>query len=330
MKNQPFQPSTGLFDFQTICFRSLKVLPLIGFPIMLSSCLSDDLSLVSQYQQDFEGITKLEVNAGFLDIEYIGEGGASFVNLEVMLRSNSKKKYEVDHRFEGRTLIVNLKSNNRLFGNSATGEGTIKLKGPRNMLLDLDSDSGSISVDNVASASCSFETNSGSIFLKNITSPTINIRTISGFSNIEKSLGIIRSFSDSGGLSLVEHEGNLEVETENGKLYAKDLNGQLNFKANSGDIELVKTKSIGNIQFSSGQLVATNSGLSSQTKLKASSGDIFIQTFTNLKEFNFDIKMGVGSVKVGEHEENGSLKINNEAPNTIHGEVESGKIEIVN
>jgi hypothetical protein len=75
---------------------------------------------------------------------------------------------------------------------------------------------------------------------------------------------------------------------------------------------------------------ATATGLSAETSLKASSGNIYIQTLSNLKNFNFNISSGSGLVRVGDSQSSGNLVINNGSANTIRGEVSSGKIEIVN
>lgn len=306
----------------------LAILPMML--LFLSSCLSDDLSLVSEFQEDFQGVTKVEVDGEFLEVQYVGESGRQTLNLDVQLRSNSNRKFEVEYRLTGSTLRVYLETNNRLFSGSAKGEGVILLTGPRSMLLDLEAGSGKITVKNVVNPSASLQVNSGEIIAQNLAIPRLQLNINSGKGKLEDILGEIEANVTSGKIELLRVEGDVQVEVSSGEVIVKDHNGILNANANSGKIELTNVKGIGNVSVSSGQLFATNSGLSPQTALKASSGNIYIQTFSNLGDFNFNITTGSGSAKVGDAESSGALNINNGAANTIRGEVTSGKIEIVN
>lgn len=299
--------------------------------ISLTSCLDDDLSLVSEIQQDFVGITKVEVEGDFLDVEYTGVSGVQNLNLDVALLSNSSKKFEVDYRVVGSTLRVFVTTNNRLFSGSAKGEGTIKLTGPRNMQLDLDVDSGKLTVQNVVTTSSEFEVESGQLIIRNVTIPNIEVDIASGVGMMQDVVGNLKAELGSGKLELLQVEGNIEAEVASGEIILKDVNGFAKANTASGKIEMNNVKSIGEVSVATGQLFATNSGLSVQTGLKATSGNIYIQTFSNLRSFNYNITTGSsGIAKVGDAQSSGSLTINNGASQTIRGEVTSGKIEIVN
>ncbi len=302
-------------------------------PVMLlfmSSCLSDDLSLVSEFQEDFQGVTKIEVDGGFLEVQYVGESGRQTLSLDVQLRSNSSRKFEVEYRLVGSTLRVFLETNNRLFSGSARGEGVILFTGPRSMLLDLEAGSGKITVKNVVHPSASLQVDSGEIIAQNLAIPRLQLNINAGRGIFEDILGGIEADLTSGKIELLRVEGDVQVEASSGEVIVKDHNGILNATVSSGKIEMNNVKAIGNVTVSSGQLFATNSGLSPQTALKASSGNIYIQTFSNLRDFNFNITTGSGSARVGDAVSSGALNINNGAANTIRGEVTSGKIEIVN
>jgi hypothetical protein len=134
----------------------------------------------------------------------------------------------------------------------------------------------------------------------------------------------------SGNLELVRVDGDVDAENSSGQIKLSEINGIANVSVSSGKIVLSKVKALGKATLSSGQLFATETGLSAATSLKASSGNIYIQTMSDLKGFNFNISSGSGSVKVGDSRSSGNLVINNGSANTIRGEVNSGKIEIVN
>ncbi|MFD2202963.1 DUF4097 family beta strand repeat-containing protein [Shivajiella indica] len=303
---------------------------LLGSLMFLSSCLGDDLTVVSELNQDFEGITEVEVDGAFMDVQYIGESGKQVLNLDAVLRSNSDKKYEVKYRIVGSTLQVFIETNSRLFSGGAKGEGYIKLTGPRNMKLDLEAGSGSVDAHNVVATEIELNVGSGTISGRNITSPKISLIVSSGSGRVEDITGLVKATIASGKLDLVRIDGDVEGEGSSGQIAFIDINGSVKSNISSGKIEMTNVKSIGQINVSSGQLFATNSGLSPQTNLKASSGNIYIQTFSNLMDYNYNITAGSGTVRVGDAQSSGTLNINNGSANTIRGEVSSGKIEIVN
>lgn len=331
MKNIPVK-----FGFNQLFLRSkiAQVLRLFLFGLVLSSltsCLGDDLSVVSEIQQDFEGITKIEVDAEFLEVQYTGASGRQVLSLNAELRSNSNKKFEVKYRVVGSTLVVSVETNNRLFSGGARGDGFIRLTGPRTMFLDLEAGSGKVIVENVVSPEAEIEVGSGEINVKNVAIPRLNIELVSGIGKIEDVLGDIEVNVSSGKLEVLRVEGNVNAASSSGEFIFRDVTGLVKAQASSGKIELANVRSIGEISVSSGQLFATNSGLSPQTALRVSSGNIYIQTNSNLRDFNYNITVGSGSARVGTSQStSGTLNINNGSANTIRGEVGSGKIEIVN
>lgn len=320
---------SGLFSIQIMKLLGYYFF-IMGSFVFLSSCLGDDLDIVSEVNQDFEGITAVEVDGAFMDVEYSGESGKQFVNLNAVLRSNSDKKYELKYRIAGSTLQVYLESNSGLFLGGARGEGLIKLSGPRNMKLDLEAGSGNVEASNVVATETNFQVGSGSIFASNITSPQIFLDLSSGGGKIEDIAGMVKANVSSGKLELIRIDGDIEADGSSGEIIFQDINGMVEANISSGKLEMTNVKALAEINVSSGQLFATNTGLSPQTTLKASSGNIYIQTFSNLEDYNFNITAGSGTVRVGDSQSNGTLNINNGSAHTVRGDVGSGKIEIVN
>jgi hypothetical protein len=296
----------------------------------LNSCLDNDLSTVSEINQDFSGITSIEVDGAFLEVEYQGETGKQDVSMDALLRSNSAKRHEIVFNvIDGNKLKIEVKTNSGISGNLRT-EGFIRLKGPKAMILDLESDSGKVSAKDVVSNETNLLVGSGEIFAKNISSTLITLNSSSGKIFGEDITGKVSALVSSGNLELLRIEGNIDVEGSSGQTKLIDINGMVNVSVSSGKIELSKVKALGKATLSSGQLFATETGLSSATSLKASSGNIYIQSVSNLKDFNFNISSGSGLVRIGDSQSSGNLVINNGSPNSIRGEVSSGKIEIVN
>jgi hypothetical protein len=327
MKEKGFNNSVPKNKFSNNLF-------LLAFSLFLSfgltGCLDNNLEVVSDIQEDFSGITSIEVDGAFLEVEYQGETGKQDVSLDALLRSNSGKRHEIVFNvIDGNKLKISVKTNSGLSGNLRS-EGYIRLTGPKAMLLDLETGSGKVSAKDVVSTETKLLVGSGEIFAKNISSTLISFNSSSGKVYGEDVTGKVSAVVSSGNLELVRVDGNIDAEGSSGQIKLTDINGMVNASNSSGKIELSKVKALGKVNLSSGQLFATETGLSAETSLKASSGNIYIQTSSNLKDFNFNISSGSGSVRVGDSQSSGNLVINNGSANTIRGEVNSGKIEIVN
>lgn len=295
---------------------------------ILSSCLDSNLDLVEDINEDFTGITSIEVDGGFLDVSYVGEAGRQSVNLTAQLKSNSNRRFDIDYRVDGAKLIVELDKRGGL-GN-ARGEGSIVIRGPRNMRIDFETDNGTISVDNIVSSEIEIETTSGVINARNLTVTSIDLSTNSGTINAQDLTGAVEVEVNSGKLSLTKVDGNVDAELLSGEMTISQVNGLVNVNNQSGNVELNQVTRIGNAVVTSGQIFATNAGLANLTSPRVGSGYIYIQTTSNLANFNFNITTGSGSARVGNNTNSGSLVLNNNATATIRGEVGTGKLEIVN
>ena len=316
----------------TINLKSRVWVGVLGFfaLVSLNSCLDNDLSTVSEINQDFSNITSVEVEGAFLDVSYEGQTGQQEVSLSALLKSNSDKRYEILYNvIDDTNLKIEVIRKGGISGNLKT-EGYIRLKGPKTMLLDLETSSGKVTAKDVVSAETKLLVSSGEIYAKNINSMLISLNSTSGNINAEDIAGKVEALVSSGNLEFVRVDGNVDAEGSSGQIKLSNINGMVNASIGSGKIELEKVKALGKATLSSGQLFATATGLSAETSLKASSGNIYIQTLSNLKNFNFNISSGSGLVRVGDSQSSGNLVINNGSANTIRGEVSSGKIEIVN
>jgi hypothetical protein len=313
-------------------FAKNPLLLILSFLLVfgMTGCLDNNLDVVSDIQQDFSDITSIEVDGAFLEVEYQGETGKQDVSLDALLKSNSDKRYEIIYNvLDGNKLKIEVKTNGGISGN-LKAEGYIRLTGPKAMLLDLETGSGRVSAKDVVSTETKLLVGSGEIYAKNISSSLISINSSSGNAYGEDMTGKVVSKVSSGNLEILRLDGNIDAEGSSGEIKLSDINGMVNVTISSGKIELEKVKALGKATLSSGQLFATTTGLSAETSLKASSGNIYIQTLSVLRNFNFNITTGSGSVRVGDSQSSGNLVINNGSAHTIRGEVTSGKIEIVN
>lgn len=111
--------------------------------VNLTSCLDKDLSVVADIQEDFDNINQIEVDGGFLDVEYTGETGKQNVSLNAFLKANSNKRHSIQYNVVGSKLVVKVNSNGGGLGKYRS-EGFIRLSGPKTILIDLETGSGNI------------------------------------------------------------------------------------------------------------------------------------------------------------------------------------------
>lgn len=313
-------------------FAKNASLPILSFLLVsgMTGCLDNNLDVVADIQQDFSEITSIEVDGAFLEVEYQGETGKQDVSMDAFLKSNSDRRYEIIYNvIDGTKLKIEVKTKSGILGN-LKAEGYVRLTGPKTMLLDLETGSGHVSAKDVVSTETMLQVGSGEIYAKNISSTIVTINSSSGNAYGEDIAAKVNALVSSGNLELKRVDGNVDAEGSSGEMKLSEINGTVDVTISSGKIELEKVKALGKASLSSGQLFATTTGLSSETSLKASSGNIYIQTLSVLRNFNFNITSGSGFVRVGDSQSSGNLVINNSSANTIRGEVSSGKIEIVN
>lgn len=315
----------------TMYSKSKILRSIFGFLAILSlnSCLDKDLSVVSEINQDFSNITEVEVEGAFLEVSYEGQVGKQDVTLDALLRANSDSKFAIEFDVDGSRLIVRTVKKSGTWGNYRS-EGYIRLTGPKLMEVNLSAGSGLLTARSVVGTAPRFLASSGNIQISDITGDDIYINSSSGTVSGMDLVGDVGIVLSSGRINLQRVDGNVEAEASSGEIKLSDVDGQVNAVVSSGKIDLQRVLVLGKGHLSSGQLVANATGLGPDTDLKASSGNIYIQTGSRLADFNFNITAGSGFVRVGDSQSSGSLVINNGSIHTVRGEVGSGKIEIVN
>ncbi|MDN3686340.1 DUF4097 family beta strand repeat-containing protein [Cyclobacterium jeungdonense] len=328
MKAVEGKQGNKIWNFSFPSKKKLNVSGLLVLSILcFSSCLDPNLETVADIEESFADITSIEVDAGFLPAQYVGDPDLEEVSLDALLRSNVDGGKTISYRVVGEKLMVSLDNNGVRMGRS---EGYIRLAGPSNMSLQMHAGSGTIHAENVIGDRIDLEVNSGRVSAKNLDALEVYLTASSGEVLGEIIKGNTVASVSSGKLKLHQLDGNLDAETSSGNMEFRAINGLLNVKLSSGKITMDQVQALGKVTLSSGQVSGSDVGLSEYTSFKASSGTISIQTNSNLAAFNYEIHTGSGRAKVGESESSGTLVIMNGSPHTIKGEVSSGRITIVN
>ncbi|MFD2203477.1 DUF4097 family beta strand repeat-containing protein [Shivajiella indica] len=278
--------------------------------------------------KSFNGINKIEVSGGALEIEYIGSA-KSDVSVNAYLESNN---YDQDIVFVtvGNVLKISHKTSSTkvTVGNSRT-KGHIKIQGPEEMELDLKGGSGKINVENVVAIQTILSVGSGNVSAKNIKGD-IKANAGSGSINIAGIEGNIKGNIGSGSANIQDVKGNLEYSSSSGGLTATSIDGVVHISLTSGNAKLENVTELGELKMTSGNFNATNAGLGAGTRINATSGNFRIQTPSDLRDFNFNLSATSGNLTVGNSKSGRNLNIDNGSNKNINGSITSGNISIVN
>ncbi|MBN3581836.1 DUF4097 family beta strand repeat protein [Algoriphagus aestuarii] len=305
-------------------FSSISIL---SSQALFSSC-DTELEVVQTINEEFVGINQLEIESGFLDVIYFGDANANSVQVDAVLESNRSGKYRIHVREESGKLTIELDQKN-VFG-GGRDRGRIYINGPLKQEIELDAGSGSVQISNVIGEEFDAAIGSGTLDIQQVKASKINLNAGSGEIKALNLEGYLEVEVGSGNVTLNEVMGDLNVSGSSGRFKLNRIHGLVDAKLNSGNIDMWDVEFLGKLEVSSGNIEAINSGLSEFSRFKASSGNIKVQTNSDLNGFNYELDAGSGRVKVGENSSNGTLKINNGSPYTVSGTVSSGNIEIRN
>lgn len=276
--------------------------------------------------KSFSGINKIEVSGGQLEVEYIG-GSSSDVSVNAFLESTNTDQ-DIVFITLGDILKISHKNTNNNNWNNRT-KGYIKISGPESMNLEIKGGSGKIEVQNVAASQTLLSVGSGSLYASNINGD-IQANAGSGSINLSNINGNVKGKIGSGSATIQEVKGSLEYSSGSGGISASSIDGTVHVSLTSGNAKLEDITELGNLKVTSGNFNATNAGLGGATRLNGTSGNFKIQTFSNLKDFNYDLSATSGNITVGNSRSGRNLTIDNGADKSVKGGVTSGNISIVN
>ncbi len=309
-----------------IKFRKLAFVLLWLTFASLTSCDSD-LELVQSVNEEFTGISSVEIESSFLDVTYQGNVNAESVQLLGALESSRSGKYSIEYRVEQDKLIIEVEKHGGGGGNS---RGYLNLTGPVLMNIDLEAGSGNIQIHQVTSQKFEFDGGSGNVRLSSISAPLIDLELSSGMIDATQLIGNVELEMSSGNATVSDLEGNINAVGSSGRFSFNEISGRVNSSLNSGNGTLSRVQEIGKLKVSSGNYTAEDSNLGPNTIFEGSSGNFDIKTNSDLNGFNYDLKSSSGNLRVGGSTSSGSLKINNGSPYTVSGVVSSGNIQIRN
>ncbi|GMQ30805.1 DUF4097 family beta strand repeat-containing protein [Algoriphagus confluentis] len=278
-------------------------------------------------KKSYPGITRIEVESGWLDVTYSG-GSSSSVNVEAYLESNDTDQ-DIVFVTVGDVLKITHTRKQRNYSWNTRNKGYITISGPEAMALDIKGSSGNITISQVKSEQTNLRVTSGNLKANQIVGNLL-VKATSGNLTADGIKGNVESSLTSGNGNFYNVDGNLDYQSTSGSLDAKNIGGEVNVGLTSGNAKIENAGKLGSLQFTSGTMRATGAGLGENTRFQGSSGNFRIQTNSNLKDFNFSLKASSGNLKVGSISSGKTLEIDNGSSTWIRGNITSGNISIEN
>lgn len=297
--------------------------------LFLVGCNSLPLYPISDIEEEFEGIREIVVNGGVLEISYKGGSESDKVYLNAFVEANDETLDGVTYSRSGDQLIVDFESDfdmSFFFGNRV--KGFISLTGPEDMALNMTNSSGKLEVSHVKNEQVSLKISSGKMEGSHIHSPNLKVKASSGMVDLESIEGNLDLQISSGFASLDGMKGDVLFKGSSGVVNIYRVEGMVSGKMSSGKAKLQKVANLGEITLSSGMLEAEDCGLGENTYLGTSSGYMTVTSSTGLQDFNYDFSVGSGRLTIGDRSSSENLYIDNGAPTTIKGKLQSGKLDL--
>lgn len=275
-------------------------------------------------KKDYTNIQKIEVSGGSLEVKYVGSNRPD-VQVEAFLESSNPNQ-DIVFVSLGSILKISHKVDQGNWNNTRT-KGYIRISGPAELALELKGGSGSILVENLTAEETILSVGSGSIKAKNIQGDLL-VSASSGDISVEKVNGNITGKVSSGDAKIANIIGDVDFVSSSGGVSLKDVEGLVNIQLSSGNAKLDNIATLGNLSLKSGNLDATKVGLGKETLLSGTSGNFTIHTFSNLQDYNFNMRSSSGNITIGSSRGSKNVLINNGSSHEIKGSVSSGNISI--
>lgn len=302
---------------------------LFGFSGLQFGCNPLPLETITDMENSYEGITKVYINGGALEISYTGGEGTRSVNIAAFVEASDSEMEGVIVRRIGDELNIDFDSGNSGFFFSAINiKGYISLTGPVDMAVNINNSSGTMEVVNVSNEDIVLNGSSGKIEGRNLKSIDLRVKISSGKLELENIEGGLNMEVSSGMGTLDGMKGDVKFRGSIGMVVLSDIEGLLSGSMSSGKADLNRVSRLGEISLSSGMLEANKCGIGPETKLSASSGYMKVNTTSSLKNFNFDFNVGSGRLSIGDQSSSDDMYVNNDATVTIKGRIQSGKMVI--
>ena len=217
------------------------------------------------------GVASVDIDTSFLSFEIRGSA-SRVVNVEVG-RLASNVDVQIDQRGNG----LDIRVTRRFSPFAWRRSDPIVVTVPRDVELEVDARSASVSISHISSDSIRVNTESGSVRAEDLDG-VIRLSASSGSVRLQGAAGSADVSTSSGSITITGFDGDIDAAASSGSVKVSDATGRMVAKTSSGSIRLEDFRATGNCTFesSSGSIYADflNPKAALRFELQASSGSI--------------------------------------------------------
>lgn len=300
---------------------------LVALLLLVSTTWVAAQNAVVNTSKKYPNIKQIDIESGWLDVTYQGGTGTE-VAVEAYLESNIADQ-DIVFVTLGDVLKISYKSGTGKYNWNSKNKGYIKITGPVALNLEVSGTSGNISIQNLESELTTLQLTSGNVIAAQIKGD-LTLTATSGTLAAKEVAGDVNARLTSGNTTLDGIQGAVDYGSTSGNFNAKNIGSILNVQLTSGNAKLENVTELGTMRITSGNMTAVNSGLGAKTQFNGTSGNFTVQTPSDLGAFNYDLRSTSGNLRVGNTTKEKTLDINNNAANTVRGNITSGNMTIIN
>ncbi|MDB4334737.1 DUF4097 domain-containing protein [bacterium] len=249
------------------------------------SAQAQEQSVVASIDTSLKVVHKVELSGVFCAVKVTKSSSDKVVVQGVLKTGQNKDQYRFNLSSTAEVMSLLVESPAKF----SSHWGEINLAIPEGMKLSVQTQSGSVTIDQLRADSVTIISKSGHVKLSR-TQGVFSVNTPSGNISINKCLGSYKGKSKSGTIRLSEVDGDMDVNTNKGSVVVNDVKGNLIAETSSGSHEIDNSKATIKVK--------TTSGAMNISKLD---GDMNITSFTgNIKIFQttggITLKSSTGNV----------------------------------
>lgn len=293
----------------------------------------------------FSGVKKLEVIVSSCDIG-VRPSNTEQVHFRADIVTETKgivkgrPEYVVTYERKDESLRIKIEDKTKNYvciGGSVNIDARVFVDIPEGIEVTVKNSYGNINAASIRAKMLELKSNSGDISADNVTA-TMKIGSGYGNARLTNLKGNIDLHLTSGDLSITNLEGDIQAESSYGNLIFKGITGSAKINATSGDVGITGMKgdvtirsSYGEIRFDgyegdpdleavSGNIIGKNVTLKTFMNAKSSYGNIKMDLLNGAEDLSFDLQTNYGMIRI----QKGSTKIEEEGKVLI----KQGKIMI--
>ena len=230
------------------------------------------------------------------------------VEIEVTMPERMKRRgIAVTAEQSGSELLIQVEGVIRFFRFLSAGKTIISISAPVATDLEIETSSGSITVEGIATRAVSLEASSGNINITDIDAE-ITATCSSGDISVESCEGAKILESSSGNITVRNSPGDIDTESSSGRQTYVNIAGSIISRSSSGTIGITGAEGAFELRASSGNIEGSEMTLIDDSSFQTSSGSIDVDYTNSLDELAFSLSSTSGKINAGSTNAKGTVK----------------------